>query len=100
MDRSEQRPICYLAIRNDQTRAHVAAQLTERGWRVVTKPTGLELLEDILGEQPTPVDLVIVEDRLPGVRGSSIAEGVRALGLAVPIQVLDGDQLAPFPFAA
>ena len=96
------RPTCYLAIRNDQTRANVEAQLAERGWRVVTKPTGLHLVEDLLGDHPTKIDLVIVEDRIPGIRGSTIAAGLRELGVEVPVRLLDSDQLMPLPlpFAA
>lgn len=97
-------PICYLAVSNEQARAQLAAELTDQGWRVIPKPTGFHLLADlsgaILGDQPTPADLVIVEDRLPGCRGSSIAEGLRALGITIPVRVIDADDQWPPLLAA
>jgi DNA-binding response OmpR family regulator len=87
------RPVCYLAIRNDQTRTAVEAQLARRGFEVIETPSGFHLLEalsgSILGDAPRPVDLVVVEERLPGCRGSSIAEGLRALGMNIPVAVVD-----------
>ena len=89
-------PICYLAVSNAQARQRLADQLTQQGFRVVPKPTGFHLLADlsgaILGDQPPPVDLVVVEDRLPGCRGSSIAQGLQELGIHIPVRVIENDQ--------
>lgn len=94
MDRSERsRPICYVAIRNEPTRNQVTSELARAGWEVVVEPTGVDLLADlsgcILGDQPKPVDMVIVEDKLPGCRGTSIAQGLAALGLEIPVKVIE-----------
>ena len=98
MERSEStRPICYLAIKNQQTRANVQAELERRGFRIIETPTGFHLVEAlsgcILGDHPKPVDLVVVEERLPGCRGSSIAEGLRELGVKIPVAVVDRGDL-------
>ena len=94
MDRSEPaRPICYLAIRNPDTRAALETELARLGWHVIPSPSGFHLLADlagcILGDQPRPVDLVVVEDKLPGCRGSSIAQGLAELGVDIPVAVID-----------
>ena len=86
-------PVCYLAIRNDQTRTNLERELSRLGWHVILKPTGFHLLEDlagcILGDQPRQADLIVVEDKLPGCRGSSIARGLAELGIDIPVAVID-----------
>lgn len=94
MSRSESaHPICYLAVANDQTRTSLETELVRLGWHVITKPTGIDLVADlaggILGDQPVDVDLVVVEDKLPGCRGSSIARGLAELGVGIPVAVID-----------
>ncbi len=89
---SSRRPTCYLAVRNPQTRASVESELTRLGWHVIPKPTGFDLVAElsgcILGDAPQPVDLVVVEDDLPGCRGSSIAQGLHELGIQFPIALI------------
>lgn len=66
---------------------------------MIPKATGFHLLADlagsILGDDPKPVDLVVVEDRLPGCRGTSIAQGLQELGIDIPVKVIDDDQAWP-----
>jgi FixJ family two-component response regulator len=94
MDRSEHsRPICYVAVRNEDIRSKLSSELAQAGWEVVIEPTGVDLLADlsgcILGDQPKPVGMVIVEDKLPGCRGTSIAQGLAELGIDIPVKVID-----------
>ena len=96
MERSEPaRPICYLAIHNPETRVALETELSRLGWHVIPKPSGFHLLADlsgcILGDQPGRVDLVVVEDRLPGCRGSTIAQGLAELGVDIPVAVIDAE---------
>jgi hypothetical protein len=89
------RPTCYLAVRDEPTRANVESELSRLGWQVIPNPTGFHLLAElsgtILGDAPKRVDLVVVEDNLPGCRGSSIAQGLHELGIELPIALIARD---------
>jgi DNA-binding response OmpR family regulator len=87
------RPVAYVAVRDDHRRASIAAALREQGWAVLEARTGFHLVQAlsglILGDTPwLRVGLVVVDDALPGCRGSSIARGLRELGIDVPVRVI------------
>lgn len=90
------RPVCYAAICDGATRDRLQAELERLGWRVVLVPTGFHLIDAlssaILGDGPPPaVGLVVVEDPLPGLRGSTIARGLRELGIDTPVALIAAD---------
>jgi FixJ family two-component response regulator len=92
------RPVAYVAVRDDEQRSRITAALRDLGWSVQGARTGFHLIDAladlILGNAPwLQVGLVIVDDALPGCRGSSIASGLRELGIDVPVAVIgpDGD---------
>lgn len=90
------RPVCYAAIRDDATRDRLQTELERLGWRVVLAPSGFHLIDAlssaILGDgPPPPVGLVVVEDPLPGLRGSTIARGLRELGIDIPVALVAAD---------
>ncbi|HEU4726730.1 MAG TPA: hypothetical protein VFT22_02545 [Kofleriaceae bacterium] len=93
-------PTCYTAIRDEAIRTELASSLSKLGWRVVERQTGFHLVEalaDVILEQaPRPaIGMVVVDERSPGCRGSSIARGLRELGIEVPVTVIAQRELAP-----
>jgi hypothetical protein len=91
-------PTCYVAIRDDAVRALITESLSELGWNVIARPTGFHLVEQLADVILAPsgrrgIDLVVVEERSPGCRGSSIARGLRDLGIDVPVALIA--ELAP-----
>lgn len=89
-------PVCYAAIRDVPTQKRLQAELERLGWRVVLVPTGFHIIDAlsgaILGETASAgVGLVVVEDPLPGLRGSTIARGLRELGIEIPVAVIAAD---------
>jgi hypothetical protein len=93
-------PTCYTAIRDEAIRGEIARSLTRLGWRVIDRPTGFHLVQEladvILEQAPKPaVGLVVVDEPSPGCRGSSIARGLRELGIEVPVAVIAPPEMAP-----
>lgn len=91
------RPIACVAVRDDALREMVTDALHDAGWAVIHQPTGLHVVETlsglILGDQPwLRVELVVVEDHVPGCRGRTIERGLRDLGIDVSVVVLDDDR--------
>ena len=86
-------PTCYTVVRDTATRRKISQSLASLGWSVIEPPTGLDLIRElsgcILGDQPArPVDLVVVEEAAPGCRGSTIARGLRELGISIPVALI------------
>jgi len=93
-------PICYTAIRDEAIRAELARSLAQLGWRVVERPTGFHIVQEladvILERAPAPpVGLLVVDEPSHGCRGSSIARGLRELGIQVPVTVVAPPEVAP-----
>jgi hypothetical protein len=93
-------PTCYTAIRDATIRAQLARSLARLGWRVIERQTGYHLIEEladvILEKAPKPpIGLVVVDEPSPGCRGSSIARGLRELGIEVPVTVIAPPEVAP-----
>jgi hypothetical protein len=86
-------PTCYAVVRDAKTRQKISESLASLGWSIVEPPTGLDLIHElsghILGDRPgRPVDLVVIEEAAPGCRGSTIARGLRELGISVPVALI------------
>jgi hypothetical protein len=87
------RPVAHVALRDDALRAAVVAALHDAGWAVVEARTGYHLVRAlsglILGDKPwLQVGMVVVDDALPGCRGSAIARGLRELAIDVPLAII------------
>lgn len=93
-------PTCYTAIRDESLRAELARSLARLGWRVVDRQTAFHLVEEladvILEQAPAPpIGMVVVDEPSPGCRGSSLARGLRDLGIEVPVTVVAPPEVAP-----
>src|SRR5262245_5312993 len=87
------RPVAYVALADQALRAVIADTLELLGWAVIQPSTSFHLVEAmsglILGVEPWErVALVVVDERSPGCRGSSIASGLRQLGIDVPVALV------------
>lgn len=86
-------PVAYIALRNDTLRHQLVDALHGTGWRVVERNSGYHLiaeLADVILDESARAErgLIVVEESLHGCRGSSIAQGLRELGIGVPIVVV------------
>lgn len=91
---------CYLAVRDDTERCRLAADLRSLGWNVVEHATAFHLLADvcdyILGSRPwESVGSIVVEEASPGCRGATVEEGLRDLGVTIPVVLVPGARRAP-----
>jgi hypothetical protein len=93
---------CYAAIRDEALRDELSRSLAQLGWRVVARPTGFHLVQELAdvildpAQAPRPaIGLLVVDEPSPGCRGSSIARGLRELGIKVPVTVIAPPEVAP-----
>ncbi|HWO23215.1 MAG TPA: hypothetical protein VNO30_30950 [Kofleriaceae bacterium] len=93
---------CYAAIRDEALRAELTRSLGQLGWRVVARPTGFHLVQELADVilDPAravwpPIGLLVVDEPSPGCRGSSIARGLRELGINAPVTVIAPPEVAP-----
>lgn len=90
------RPLAHVALRDDQLRRKVVEGLRAQGWAVVDAESGHHLLLNLSGflmdlEPWWPPKLVVVDVISPGCLGTTIAEGLRDLGLPVTTVLVQGD---------
>jgi hypothetical protein len=98
-------PTCYAAVRDASLRAALRESLEPLGWRVIHRDTGFHLvgeLADVIleGAPPRRPTLLVLDEPAAGCRASSIAEGLDALGIPLPVAVVasdDGAERAPAP---
>lgn len=87
------KPVALVAITNNHRRASIVAELQRDGWSVSEQPTGAHLLaalaEVIEGTSDRLPDKIVVDARARGISGTSIATGLAALGLSIPVEVID-----------
>lgn len=84
------RPVAYITVQDDSARARITSALDRMGWAVVTQPTGFHLIQAISGVidghrgwlRP---ELIVIDAWSRGCAGTSIAAGLRDLGIAIPI---------------
>jgi FixJ family two-component response regulator len=92
------RCVCHVALRDPELRAAVRDELRSKGWQVVEHAGTFDLLaalsDCILGTKPwPPADLIVVDETSPACRGTTIAQGLRELGVAIPVLVVEGDRV-------
>lgn len=86
------RPVAYVCMKDSAARARILATL-ERTYAISLHPTGCHLLAAIADviegraawRQPS---LIVVDAVLPGCSGTTIADGLRDLGIAIPTFVM------------
>jgi DNA-binding response OmpR family regulator len=88
------RPVVYITVRQSEVRAQIREALEHQGWTVIEQPTGFHLIQQIAhlieGSQPWRVPALIVVDKIsPGCAGTTIATGLRELGVAIPVVLVD-----------
>lgn len=84
------RPVAYIAIHDRAARARIVSVLEHAGWAVIPQPTGFHVIQAISGViegdhtwlQPS---LIVVDARARGCAGTTIAAGLRELGITIPI---------------
>src|ERR1051325_6445055 len=84
------RPVAYLTVQDDSARARITSALDRMGWAVITQPTGFHLIRAISGVieghrgwlRP---ELIVIAAWSRGCAGTTIAAGLRDLGIAIPI---------------
>ena len=84
------RPVVYITVRDPVCRSMLVDALEREGWAVIAKPTGFHLIQAIAdmieGRLPwRDPSMIIVDAIAPGCMGTTIAAGLRDLGIAIPI---------------
>ena len=87
------RPVVYITVRDPGCRSEIASALDRQGWTVIEQPTGFHLIQAIAdlieGKQAWRIPVLIVVDAIaPGCKGTTIADGLRDLGLQIPTVVV------------
>jgi FixJ family two-component response regulator len=87
------RPVVYITVRQPTVRTQIRELLEHQGWTVIEEPTGAHLIAeiaDLIEGQPWRVPAMIVVDKIaPGCAGTTIATGLRELGVAIPVVLVE-----------
>jgi hypothetical protein len=84
------RPIAYIALDDLTLRSRVAAILETAGWTAIVEPTGFHLLRaiaDVIDGSRSWLrpGLIVMDAFARGCSGTTIALGLRDLGITIPI---------------
>jgi len=87
------RPVAYVAMQDRAARQRIVNVLERAGWAVIPQPSGFHLIQAIAGvidgRQPwLRPGLIIVDARSRGCAGTTIAPGLRDLGITIPIVLI------------
>jgi hypothetical protein len=90
----------YVAVENASWRSAISETLKQQAWRVELRACGFDLLEDlcdlITNERPAVAPDLLVIDRLArGCAGTTIAFGLRDLGVRIPIVLVGASEPTP-----
>lgn len=86
------RPVAYVCMKDSAARARIIKSL-ERTYAISLQPTGFHLISaiaDVIEGKATwrqPM-LIVVDAILPGCAGTTIADGLRELGISIPTFVI------------
>ena len=94
------RPVAYVSIQDAAERARVVDALERAGWLVIPQPTGFHLIRAIAGVIEGDYawlkpGLIVVDAWSRGCAGTTIAAGLRELGIAIPIVLVTAPGEAP-----
>lgn len=95
--------IAYISMQDSGARAPLVALLERAGWTVISEPTGFHLVSAISGviegdRNWLRPDLIVVDAWARGCAGTTIAAGLRELGITIPI-VLVAARDQPLPLS-
>lgn len=86
------RPIAYVALKDTITRTRVVNILERAGWLVFAQPTGFHLLAaiaDVIEDRTwLKPGLIVIDAHARGCAGTTIAAGLRDLGIVIPIVLI------------
>jgi hypothetical protein len=87
------RPVAYVALQDGAARQRIVTVLERAGWAVIPQPSGFHLIQAIAGvidgRQPwLRPGLIVVDARSRGCAGTTIAAGLRDLGITIPIVLI------------
>lgn len=87
------RPIAYVSLQDNAARQRIMGVLERAGWTVIPQPSGFHLIQSIAGmiegHQPwLRPSLIVVDARSRGCAGTTIAAGLRDLGITIPIALI------------
>lgn len=87
------RPVAYAALEDRAARERIVDVLARAGWAVIPQPSGFHLLQAIAGiidghQAWLRPGLIVVDARSRGCAGTTIAAGLRDLGITIPIVLI------------
>jgi len=87
------RPVAYVSMQDRAARQRIVSVLERAGWAVIPQPSGFHLIQAIAGvidgRQPwLRPGLIVVDARSRGCAGTTIAAGLRDLGITIPIVLI------------
>jgi hypothetical protein len=87
------RPVAYVSMQDPAARQRIVDVLWRAGWAVIPEPSGFHLIQAIAGvidgHQPwLRPGLIVVDARSRGCAGTTIAAGLRDLGITIPIVLI------------
>lgn len=87
------RPVAYVAMQERAERERIMSILERAGWAVIPQPSGFHLIQAIAGvidgHQPwLQPCMIVVDTRSRGCTGTTIAAGLRDLGITIPIVLI------------
>lgn len=91
--RQTSRPVAYISMQDQTARTQIVSVLERAGWAVVPQPTGFHLLQsiaDVIDGRYTWLDpmLIVIDAYARGCAGTTIAAGLRELGIKIPIVLI------------
>jgi len=87
------RPVAYVSMQDRAARQQIVNVLGRAGWAVIPQPSGFHLLQAIAGvidgkQQWLRPGMIVVDAHSRGCAGTTIAAGLRDLGIAIPIVLI------------
>jgi len=87
------RPVAYVAMQDEAARQRITTVLERHGWAVIPQRSGFHLIRAIAGvieghQSWLRPGLIVVDARSRGCAGTTIAAGLRELGITIPIVLI------------
>jgi CheY-like chemotaxis protein len=87
------RPMAYVVVQDPAARQQIVNVLDHAGWAVILQPSGFHLIQAIAsvidGQRPwLRPGLIVIDARSRGCAGTTIAAGLRDLGITIPIVLI------------
>jgi FixJ family two-component response regulator len=87
------RPVAYVAMQDRAARQRIVNVLERARWAVIPQPSGFHLIRAIAGvidghRSWLRPGLIVVDARSRGCAGTTIAAGLRDLGITIPIVLI------------